>query len=96
MKTFWMIASPVLNIVLFAVFQIIGVFVHFEIYGSGASADKNTWMVSLVFALMQMLVNGWLYYKKRLITNGYVFLICILIIVLLYVKFTLIPTLTDP
>lgn len=91
MKNFWNIASPVLNIVLFAILQMMAVFMFVQICGDSAAGDKYAWLASLAFVLIQVLINIWLYCKRKLITNKYALWISIAIVILLFLNFTVFP-----
>lgn len=85
------VLAIVCNVLLFAVLQIISVFVHFGLFGSGAFGDKYIIHVALVFAVMQILAVVVAYRYKWVVKDLYIVVISAVLVAGLYLNFMYLP-----
>jgi hypothetical protein len=83
------IAITVLNVVLFAVLQIISQFAHFFLFGEGALSDKFVVWVSAFFALLQLMILVLLFRKQVIIKTNALLIVNIILVVGLYIYYAL-------
>lgn len=85
-----------LNIMFYFLFQVIGTFLHFLIFGSGESSVKYILWVALFFCFLQLVLLFVLFKSNKIIRNRGILIFNILVVAAMFLYFNVyLPGVTE-